>query len=330
VRFADKSSHQIFVEPEGLTTPEVYPNGISTSLPFDVQAALVHSMRGFERAHITRPGYAIEYDFVPPTQLKASLETKRIQGLFCAGQINGTSGYEEAAGQGIMAGINAVLFLRGEDPFVLRRDEAYIAVLIDDLVTKGTEEPYRLFTSLAEYRLLLRQDNADRRLMPYGHKFGLIEDEAYARLQAKERAIAETTVRLEKARYGDASLLQLLKRPEVTWQDLVRMAPELANRDLPPDVNEQIEIETKYAGYIDRQRRQVERLQGLEGWAIPSNLDYGSIRDISNEARQKLQEVSPRTLAQASRISGVSPADISVLMIHLKSKRSRSESPSLS
>ena len=318
VRFADRDRHQLFLEPEGLDTHELYANGIPTSLPVDVQEALVHSIEGLEQAQIMRYGYAIEYDFVPPTQLWPGLEAKRIRGLFCAGQINGTSGYEEAAGQGLMAGINAALMLRGEEPFTLRRDEAYIGVLIDDLVTKGTREPYRLFTSRAEYRLLLRHDNADRRLMAYGHKYGLIDDAAHDKLRAKESAIAEAMAYLESTKSGKATLLQMLRRPEVTWEGLLTTHPDLARLGTPPDAAEQVEIEVKYAGYVERQRRQVERFRDLEKWSIPPGIDYEEMREISNEARQKLRTVQPRSLGQASRISGVSPADISMLMVYLK------------
>jgi len=321
VRFSDKDRHQIFLEPEGLNTHEMYANGIPTSLPVDVQEEMVHSIEGMEQARIVRYGYAIEYDFLPPTQLWPSLETKRVRGLFCAGQINGTSGYEEAAGQGIMAGINAALFLCGKEPLVLRRDEAYIGVLIDDLVTKGTQEPYRLFTSRAEYRLLLRQDNADRRLMGHGFRLGMVDAATHARLVEKEKAIAETLAFLAATRKGEHTLLETLRRPEVRWADLVALSPELAGRAVAPDVVEQVEIEAKYAGYVERQRRQAAKLADLEAWAAPDDLDYDAVHELSNEARQKLKAVRPLTLAQASRISGVSPADVSALMVFLESRR---------
>ena len=317
VQFPDKEHHQVFIEPEGADTLEVYCNGLATSIPADAQDEMVHSIRGLERAQIIRYGYAIEYDFVPPTQLWPHLECKQVEGLFLAGQINGTSGYEEAAGQGIMAGINAVLKLRGEAPFVLGRHEAYIGVLIDDLVTKGTEEPYRMFTSRAEYRLLLRQDNADRRLMPYGHRYGLIRDEQMDRVQEKERAIAETIAYLEEKRHGPDMLAKLLRRPEVRFDDLLELDAELAGRNLPQAVREQVEIEIKYAGYITRQQQQIEKFQRMENQSIPADFDFEGLTEIRAESRDKLAAVGPRSLGQASRISGVSPADISVLMVHL-------------
>ena len=317
VRFADKERHQVFLEPEGRETHEVYANGIPTSLPTDVQEAMVHSILGLEAAQIMRYGYAIEYDFVPPRQLWPHLETKRVRGLFCAGQINGTSGYEEAAGQGLMAGINAALKLRGDAPFVLRRDEAYIGVLVDDLVTKGTDEPYRLFTSRAEYRLILRQDNADRRLMPYGHSYGLVDESTRRRLDAKERAIDQTRGWLDATRVQGQPLTQWLRRPEVTWDKLAALCPALRGRRVPVEVAEQVEIEVKYQGYIERQRKQAVRFGDLDRWSVPDAVDYDAISDLSNEARQKLKDVCPQSLGQASRISGVSPADISVLMVHL-------------
>ena len=320
VRFADKSRHQIFLEPEGLDTHEVYANGIPTSLPADAQEEMVHSIHGLEQARIMRYGYAIEYDFLPPTQLRPSLETKRVRGLFSAGQINGTSGYEEAGGQGIVAGINAALHLRGEDPLVLRRDEAYIGVLIDDLVTKGTEEPYRLFTSRAEHRLLLRHDNADRRLMRHGRRFGLVDDRAWARFEAKEQAIAQATAYVERRRAGGVTLLQALRRPENKWRDIVALDEGLRAMGIPQEAGEQVEIEAKYAGYVRRQQRRIERAGDLERWVIPEDVDYDAVREVSNEARQKLKAIRPRNLGQASRISGVSPADISVMMVRLAAR----------
>jgi len=321
VRFSEKDRHQLFLEPEGLNTHEMYANGIPTSLPVDVQEEMVHSIEGMEEARIVRYGYAIEYDFLPPTQLWPSLETKRVGGLFSAGQINGTSGYEEAAGQGIMAGINAALSLCGKEPLVLRRDEAYIGVLIDDLVTKGTQEPYRLFTSRAEHRLLLRQDNADRRLMGHGFRLGMVSAATHARLIEKERVVSEALAFLASARSGGHTLLEVMRRPEMDWGRVVALSPELARRGITPDAAEQVEIEAKYAGYVERQQRQAAKLKDLEAWATPADLDYDSVHELSNEARQKLKAVRPMTLAQASRISGVSPADISALMVFLESRR---------
>ena len=320
-RFPDRDSHQVFLEPEGRDTPELYCNGIPTSLPSDVQEAMVRTIRGMERAEITRFGYAVEYDFVPPTQLRPSLETKAVEGLFLAGQINGTSGYEEAAAQGIMAGINAALGLRGEEPLVLGRDQAYIGVLIDDLVTKGTEEPYRMFTSRAEYRLLLRHDNADRRLMACGHRLGLVSDEQFDRLQRKERAIAEMLEHLRAHRREGRSLEELLRRPEVAVRDVLALCPSGEGRRPSAEVMEQVEIEVKYAGYIARQSEQIERFRRLENKAIPADFDFGEIREMRREAREKLARVRPASIGQASRISGVSPADISLLLVHLHRRR---------
>ncbi|MBW7941177.1 MAG: tRNA uridine-5-carboxymethylaminomethyl(34) synthesis enzyme MnmG, partial [Candidatus Kuenenia stuttgartiensis] len=317
VRFPDKLQHQIFLEPEGLDTLEIYCNGISTSMPHDVQERIVHSIEGLEAAEIVRYGYAIEYDFVPPTQLKLSLETKAVENLYLAGQINGTSGYEEAAAQGIMAGINAALKIHEKEPFILDRSEAYIGVLIDDLVTKGTEEPYRLFTSRAEYRLLLRQDNADRRLMKYGHKYGLISDQQWSTLQEKERLIAETLAYLNYKTAGQDALAKILSRPEQTFDQLLGIDSELAEKNVPGDVQEQVEIEIKYKGYIERQYSQIEKFKKMENHKIPDWLDYSHITELRREARQKLSQIRPLSLGQASRISGVSPADISILMIYL-------------
>ena len=325
VRFGDRPSHTVFLEPEGRDTSELYCNGIPTSLPADVQEALVHSIRGCEEAHIVRYGYAIEYDFAPPTQLWPHLETKAVENLFHAGQINGTSGYEEAAAQGIMAGINAVLKLRGECPFLLRRDEAYIGVLIDDLVTKGTREPYRMFTSRAEHRLLLRHDNADRRLMRHGHRFGLISDEQLERLNEKERRIAVVRERLETERRGGDTLAKILKRPEMNFAHLLELSPSLREERIPGDVAEQVQIELKYEGYINRECRHVERQKTMENWRIPVDVDYASIRQISKESRNKLTDIRPVTLGQASRISGVTPADISVLMVCLTARKRHAE-----
>lgn len=320
VRFPDKLQHQIFLEPEGLDTLEIYCNGISTSMPHDVQERIVHSIEGLEAAEIVRYGYAIEYDFVPPTQLKLSLETKAVENLYLAGQINGTSGYEEAAAQGIMAGINAALKIQEKASFILDRSEAYIGVLIDDLVTKGTEEPYRLFTSRAEYRLLLRQDNADRRLMKYGHKYGLISDQQWSTLQEKERLIAETLAYLNYKTAGQDALAKILSRPEQTFDQLLGIDSELAEKNVPGDVQEQVEIEIKYKGYIERQYSQIEKFKKMENHKIPDWLDYSHITELRREARQKLSQIRPLSLGQASRISGVSPADISILMIYLAKK----------
>ena len=327
VRFAGQKKHTIFLEPEGRNTSEYYCNGIPTSLPVDVQDAIVHSIHGCEKAHITRYGYAVEYDFAPPTQLWPSLETKAVEGLFHAGQINGTSGYEEAAGQGIMAGINAALKLRGEAPLVLRRDEAYIGVLIDDLVTRGTQEPYRMFTSRAEFRLLLRHDNADRRLMRYGHDLGLVSDAQWRKLDQKERQIGELLEYLGEKHLGTDSLAKILRRPDVTFDDITGLDPALAAKNVVPDVAEQVAIELKYEGYIARQLRQVERMRKMETWRIPAELDYHSLSQISTESRQKLDHIRPVTLGQASRISGVTPADISVLMVKLAARKRAGEQP---
>jgi len=318
VRFADKAEHQIFLEPEGLNTHEFYCNGIATSIPMDVQLEMVHSIRGLERAEIMRFGYAIEYDFVPPTQTMPWLETKACDGLFLAGQINGTSGYEEAAGQGLVAGINAVLKLRGEDPFVLTRAEAYIGVLIDDLVTQGTQEPYRMFTSRAEHRLVLRQDNADRRLMHYGRRFGLIDDEQWRRLREKEAAIARAMDYLEKARHKNTSAARVLRRPGVTFNDVERLDDTLRGFGLSDELKQQVEIDVKYDGYIKRERERIEKMKKMEGRRIPSDLDFMSINELRFESREKLSRVRPISLGQASRISGVTPADISVLLVYLE------------
>jgi tRNA uridine 5-carboxymethylaminomethyl modification enzyme len=317
VRFPDRDRHQVFLEPEGRSTDEVYCNGISTSLPEDVQDRIVRAIPGMERAAILRYGYAIEYDFVPPLQTQATLESKIVPGLYLAGQINGTSGYEEAAGQGILAGINAARNLAGSPPVVLRRDQAYLGVLVDDLVTKGADEPYRMFTSLAEYRLLLRHDNADRRLMPLGREVGLVADDAWAALQEKERQIRSAQDVLCRVRRGGRTLEELLRRPEVTWDTLAAEVPDLASLRLSPEAREQVEIEAKYAGYLARQEREVQRARRMEDRPIPAGLDYTAVPHLRAEAREKLARVRPRSLGQAARIAGIGPADLAVLLIHL-------------
>jgi len=317
VRFRDRRRHQVFLEPEGRDTEVVYANGLSTSLPEDVQERIVHAIPGMERVRIIRYGYAIEYDFVPPTQTQATLESKAAAGLYLAGQINGTSGYEEAAGQGLLAGINAARSLQGRPPIVLRRDQAYIGVLIDDLVTKGTEEPYRMFTSLAEYRLLLRHDNADRRLTPIGREAGLVSDEAWRRFQEKDRQIRAAQEVLGRVRRGGRLLEELLRRPEVTWQTLAAEVPDLAALGISAEAAEQVEIEAKYAGYLLRQEAQIERARRMEDRPIPADLDYAAVTHLRTEAREKLARIRPRSLGQAGRIPGVGPGDLAVLMIHL-------------
>jgi len=313
VKFPGKDRHQIFLEPEGISTDEIYVNGFSTCLPFEVQVSLVKTIVGCENADIMRPAYAVEYDFAFPTQLNASLETKVCQNLFLAGQINGTSGYEEAGAQGLVAGINAARRVQAREPVVLRRDQAYIGVLIDDLITKGTTEPYRMFTSRAEYRLILRQDNADLRLSELGHQLGLLPPRNYQRFLKKREAIRTEIERLENTRSGSISLAQMLRRPTVTYRDLPG-----ANDTLPEEVVQQIEISVKYDGYINRQETEVAKFRALEGKQIPAWIDYSSIPSLRTEARQKLTKTRPATLGQASRISGVSPADISLLMIWMK------------
>ena len=338
VRFSERSSHQIFIEPEGLDSNEIYPNGISTSLPFDVQQALVCSMKGFEQARITRPGYAIEYDFFDPRDLRSSLETRHIQGLFFAGQINGTTGYEEAAAQGLLAGLNAVRLVCEQEPWSPRRDQAYLGVLVDDLITLGTKEPYRMFTSRAEHRLLLREDNADLRLTEKGRELGLIDDRRWALFETKREAIERERQRLRDYRLkpGDlpqaeaeqllgggfskpASLLELLARPPVSYSDLMSL-PDVGPGVDDLKVAEQLEVEAKYAGYIEHQRREIERQQANEAVRLPDAFDYQQVRGLSAEVREKLERHRPATLGQAGRISGVTPAAISLLLIHLKRK----------
>lgn len=339
VRFADKDSHQIFVEPEGLTTHEVYPNGISTSLPFDVQHALVRSMKGFENAFITRPGYAIEYDFFDPRDLRPSLETKHLSGLYFAGQINGTTGYEEAAAQGLLAGLNAARQSRDEAAWSPRRDQAYLGVLVDDLTTNGTQEPYRMFTSRAEYRLMLREDNADLRLTPVAREMGLVSEDRWQAFDTKREAVEQESQRLRDTllRPGmvtddeaervlgqplgkEARLLELLRRPDVSYDALMTLEGA-GEAVVDPVVAEQVEIQAKYAGYIDRQREEIARQQRQQGLPLADDLDYSQVRGLSTEVCQKLETQRPATVGQASRISGVTPAAISLLLVHLKKAR---------
>ena len=313
VRFEDKERHQIFLEPEGIATEEIYVNGFSTSLPYEVQVEMVRTIVGCENAEIVRPAYAVEYDFVFPTQLHPSLETKSCEGLYLAGQINGTSGYEEAAAQGIMAGINAARSVRCIKPIILGRDTAYIGVLIDDLVTKGTLEPYRMFTSRAEYRLLLRQDNADMRLSELGYEIGLLPKRNFLKFQWKQKAVLEELARINSVRFNGETLSQILRRPEFSYRDL-----PCSNPGITDEVAQQVEITTKYTGYIERQTIEIERIRSIENKAIPLGFDYSLVPSLRLEARQKLAKICPLTLGQASRIPGVSPADISILMVWLK------------
>ena len=323
VRFADKSEHHIFLEPESRRTNEIYCNGIPTSLPIDVQDAMVHAIRGLENAKVLRWGYAVEYDFVPPTQLDATLAVRGVAGLFLAGQINGTSGYEEAAGQGIIAGINAARFAAGREMIVVGRDQAYIGVMIDDLVTKGTDEPYRMFTSRAEHRLVLRSDNADRRLTPLAASLGVAEPQRVRRLAEKELAIADLRARLTALRVGERTGLDVLRRPDVTLADLAGQYPALREQPFSAsaDVLRQVEIEVKYSGYIERSVRQIERFRKLEDRPIPPGLDFLAVPHLRNEARDKFSRIAPRSIGQAGRISGIVPSDIAVLLIHLERRR---------
>jgi len=319
VRFADKTSHQIFLEPEGRNTLEIYCNGISTSLPRDVQEAMIHGIRGLEQAEVMRYGYAVEYDFAPPTQLQATLETKLVEGLYFAGQLNGTTGYEEAAGQGLWAGLNAALKVAGRPPFVLDRSQAYLGVMIDDLVTRGVDEPYRMFTSRAEYRMLLRHDNADRRLTPVGRELGLVDAERWQQFTQHTEAIAQAERIVREETFEGVPLDQCLRRPEVNWQTVCEWSESARSLNLTPRGAEQVEIDAKYAGYLRRQEAQIARHLQVTDWPIPANFNYHAVPQLRAEAKQKFGRIQPRNVGQAGRISGITPADIAILLLYVRS-----------